>query len=69
MKDENEGRGDTATGRATRRPAAQQPETGWAEARRLGRKKVRTWLPAVEDRSGPPRNRTGPEWNIVRGED
>ncbi|GAA0920813.1 hypothetical protein [Streptomyces thermoalcalitolerans] len=57
------------TGKSAAKPVAQQPETGWAEARRLRKKRVRTWLPAVEDRSGPPQDRTGPEWNIVRGED
>jgi hypothetical protein len=51
------------------KPVVQHPETGWAEARRLRRKSVRTCLPAVEDRTGPHQDRTGPEGNIVRGED
>lgn len=47
-----------------------RPETGWARARRLRRQRaLRTWLPAVEDPTGPPASHTGTEWNIVRGED
>ncbi|GAA5072618.1 hypothetical protein [Streptomyces sp. SID10815] len=51
-------------------PAAGSPETGWAQSRRQGKQGVRTCLPALEEqRGGPRRDRTGPEWNIVRGED
>lgn len=57
------------TAHTTEKPVAQHPETGWAEARRLRRKNVRTCLPAVEDRTGPRQDHTGSEWNIVRGED
>lgn len=57
------------TAHTTEKPVVQQPETGWAKARRLRKKKMRTYLPAVEDHSGPPQDHTGPEWNIVRGED
>ncbi|MER8220237.1 hypothetical protein ABTZ58_06495 [Streptomyces sp. NPDC094143] len=45
-----------------------RPETGWSKARRLrGKAAPRTCLPAVEDRAAPAHS--GPEWNIVRGED
>jgi hypothetical protein len=55
---------------ASEKPVARRPETGWSEARRLrGKSALRTWLPAVEDRSGPRTPRSGSEWNIVRGED
>ncbi|MFE9173023.1 hypothetical protein [Streptomyces kebangsaanensis] len=57
------------TAHTSEKPAAQHPETGWAEARRPRQESVRTCLPAVEDRTGPPQDRTGSEWNIVRGED
>jgi hypothetical protein len=47
-----------------------RPETGWAEARRRrGTVPVRTWVPAVEETGAPRTARTGPEANIVRGED
>ncbi|GGS42852.1 hypothetical protein GCM10010238_35590 [Streptomyces griseoviridis] len=47
-----------------------RPETGWAEARRWrGMVPVRTWVPAVEETGVPRTARTGPEANIVRGED
>lgn len=50
--------------------ALRRPETGWSQARRLrGRSPVRTCLPAVEDRATAGSARSGPEWNIVRGED
>ncbi|GAB1325943.1 hypothetical protein [Streptomyces sennicomposti] len=51
-------------------PAVDRPETGWAQARRQGKQGVRTCLPALgEERGDPRQDRTGPEWNIVRGED
>ncbi|MFI2644102.1 hypothetical protein [Streptomyces sp. NPDC018610] len=52
-------------------PVADSPETGWAQARRQRERGVRTCLPARgEERGGPGQGeRTGPEWNIVRGED
>ncbi|CAL9649891.1 hypothetical protein [Streptomyces sp. enrichment culture] len=50
--------------------AVRRPETGWSKARRLrGKAALRTCLPAVEDRAAPGTARSGPEWNIVRGED
>ncbi|WP_037851118.1 hypothetical protein [Streptomyces sp. NRRL S-340] len=54
------------------KPAVQPAESGWARARRLRDRHVRTCLPAVEDRGGTQRERgrgDGGEWNIVRGED
>ncbi|CAL9281250.1 hypothetical protein ABZ568_31750 [Streptomyces olindensis] len=55
----------------TEKPVVRRPETGWSQARRLRGKKaaLRTCLPAVEDRAAPTAARSGPEWNIVRGED
>lgn len=43
-------------------------ETGWATARRLRGKGIRTWVRATADggRDRPPR---GDDWNVVRGED
>ncbi|MEU3853470.1 hypothetical protein [Streptomyces sp. NPDC029554] len=50
--------------------AVRRPETGWSTARRLrGKAALRTCLPAVEDRGTPGTTHSGPEWNIVRGED
>ncbi|MFJ9347613.1 hypothetical protein [Streptomyces sp. NPDC101237] len=43
-------------------------ETGWATARRLRGKGVRTWVRATAD-GGPERPRPGDDWNVVRGED
>jgi hypothetical protein len=57
------------TAQTPEKPVVQHPETGWAEARRLRRRSVRTCLPAVEDCVGPHQDHTGSEWNIVRGED
>ncbi|MFK4144682.1 hypothetical protein [Streptomyces sp. NPDC004065] len=51
------------------KPVVQRPETGWATARRVRSEGVRTCVPAVRKGSGPDRVRTGPESNIVRGED
>ncbi|MCF0079718.1 hypothetical protein [Streptomyces lomondensis] len=54
----------------TEKPPARRPETGWSKARRLrGKTALWTCLPAVEDRAAPATARSGPEWNIVRGED
>jgi hypothetical protein len=51
------------------KPIARRPETGWSKARRLrGKSALRTWVPAVEDRSERTM-RAGQEGNIVRGED
>ncbi|MEU2879567.1 hypothetical protein [Streptomyces sp. NPDC007070] len=51
-------------------PAVDRPETGWSQARRKGKQGVRTCLSALEEeRGGPRRDRSGPEGNIVRGED
>ena len=57
------------TAHTREKPAVQRSETGWAKARRLRRKGVRTCLPAVEDCKGRHEEHTGAEWNIVRGED
>ncbi|MEU4142505.1 hypothetical protein [Streptomyces parvulus] len=47
-----------------------RPETGWSKARRLrARGAMRTCVPAVEDRGAARAQRTGQEWNIVRGDD
>lgn len=46
------------------------PETGWAQARHLRGKGVRTCLPAVESPGTLPHtDHKGADWNIVRGED
>ncbi|MFF8594701.1 hypothetical protein ACF061_25270 [Streptomyces sp. NPDC015220] len=58
------------TAHTTEKPAVHSTETGWATARRRREEGVRTCLPALEEeRGGPRRDRTGSEWNIVRGED
>ncbi|GGV39034.1 hypothetical protein [Streptomyces griseoflavus] len=52
------------------KPRLRRPETGWARARRLrGKEPLRTCLPAVERAVPAPAPDTGPETNIVRGED
>ncbi|CAL9362810.1 hypothetical protein [Streptomyces pilosus] len=53
------------------KPRPRRPETGWARARRLrAEEPLRTCLPAVELRVAPTAAPdTGPEANIVRGED
>ncbi|EKX65089.1 hypothetical protein Sipo8835_41280 [Streptomyces ipomoeae] len=52
------------------KPAPRVTETGWAKARRLRDRKVRTCVAAVADETAvPPAARTGAEWNIVKGED
>ncbi|MFI6374131.1 hypothetical protein [Streptomyces sp. NPDC050546] len=52
------------------KPTRRRPETGWSKARRLrGKAPLRTCLPAVENRAAPGIAHSGPEWNIVRGED
>jgi len=55
------------TAHTEEKPVTRRPETGWARARRLHRGTAvpRTCLPAVAV-SGM---QSGPEWNIVRGED
>ncbi|MDN0197783.1 hypothetical protein [Streptomyces sp. S.PNR 29] len=51
------------------KPIVRRPETGWSKARRLkGKRALRTWVPAVEDRSGRTPQAVQ-EGNIVRGED
>ncbi|MFE0512710.1 hypothetical protein [Streptomyces sp. NPDC058964] len=60
----------TVTARTTvAKPELRPPETGWAKARELRGKHVRTCVPAMEDESAPPRARVGAEWNIIRGDD
>ncbi|MGW0710676.1 hypothetical protein ACWD4G_32760 [Streptomyces sp. NPDC002643] len=44
-------------------------ETGWAKARRVRERKVRTCVAALVDGSAPPALSAGREGNIVRGED
>ncbi|MFI8931578.1 hypothetical protein ACIG3E_28380 [Streptomyces sp. NPDC053474] len=44
-------------------------ETGWAKARRLRGKSVRTCLPPLPDEDTRSAARVGPEGNIVRGDD
>jgi hypothetical protein len=58
------------TSHTEEKPATRRPETGWARARRLRHDPVlRTWIPAVEVPGTTPGTRSGPEGNIVRGED
>ncbi|MER6572972.1 hypothetical protein ABT288_44220 [Streptomyces sp. NPDC001093] len=57
------------TAHATEKPSVPYAETGWAKARRRRNRGVRTCLPAVVDRGSVQRQGTGPEENIVRGED
>ncbi|MEU6478727.1 hypothetical protein ABZ858_17870 [Streptomyces sp. NPDC047017] len=63
----------SVTAHISEKTTGRRPETGWATARRLREKGVRTCVPAVasagEGRGGPRRDRTGAECNIVRGED
>ncbi|MFF4119895.1 hypothetical protein [Streptomyces sp. NPDC001714] len=56
------------TAEAGDRTAVRRPETGWAKARRLRGKAVRTCLRATLDNSAG-RLRQGDDWNVVRGED
>ncbi|QCX81441.1 hypothetical protein C9F11_39295 [Streptomyces sp. YIM 121038] len=44
-------------------------ETGWAKARRLRGKSVRTCLPPLSDEGARSSTRVSPEGNIVRGDD
>lgn len=55
------------TAQTKEKPAIRRPETGWARARRLRRVLAapRTCQPAV----AAPGARSGPDWNIVRGDD
>ncbi|MFG2127169.1 hypothetical protein ACGFNV_05150 [Streptomyces sp. NPDC048751] len=57
------------TAHAMENPVVRRPETGWARARRLRGKGVRTWISAVDARTAAPVDRAGPDSNIVRGED
>ncbi|MFF8941997.1 MULTISPECIES: hypothetical protein [unclassified Streptomyces] len=57
------------TARTSDKPVIPHSETGWATARRLRKRGVRTCMPAVEDRPARQVDRSRPEWNIVRGED
>ncbi|WP_327186616.1 hypothetical protein [Streptomyces sp. NBC_01334] len=52
-------------------PAPRRAETGWARARRLrrGTAAPRTCLAAVAVPGAVAGMQSGPEWNIVRGED
>ncbi|MGW2686747.1 hypothetical protein ACWC6I_26785 [Streptomyces sp. NPDC001414] len=43
-------------------------ETGWATARRLRGKGIRTWVRATAE-GGRDQPRRGDDWNVVRGED
>ncbi|MDQ0604591.1 hypothetical protein QF037_008936 [Streptomyces canus] len=48
--------------------AASRPETGWARARRLRGRGIRTYVPAtIDDDTGQLRD--GADGNVVRGED
>ncbi|MFI5874776.1 hypothetical protein ACIBAH_20420 [Streptomyces sp. NPDC051445] len=53
------------------KPAARRAETGWARTRRMRRQTAapRTCVPAVAAPGARAGMQTGPEWNIVRGED
>ncbi|KAB1140381.1 hypothetical protein F7R91_36295 [Streptomyces luteolifulvus] len=58
------------TSQSSVKTVARLPETGWSRARRLrGECALRTCLPAVEDERVPLTTESGPERNIVRGED
>ncbi|MFI1169734.1 hypothetical protein ACH4UM_40910 [Streptomyces sp. NPDC020801] len=57
------------TAHTSEKPLVQRAETGWARARRVRKEGLRTCVPALEDCGGTDRDHTGPEWNIVRGED
>ncbi|MET7686268.1 hypothetical protein [Streptomyces sp. NPDC005423] len=58
------------TARTDKRKAENQPpETGWAKARRLRAKGVRTCVPSVQDRGAETSAHPGSEGNIVRGDD
>lgn len=48
--------------------SARGSETGWAKARRLRGKGIRTWVRATTDGTAG-RPRSGDDWNVVRGED
>ncbi|KQX67528.1 MULTISPECIES: hypothetical protein [unclassified Streptomyces] len=52
-------------------PATRRAESGWARARRLRRAGAapRTCLAAVAAPGAAAGMQSGPEWNIVRGED
>jgi hypothetical protein len=53
------------------KPAIRRAETGWATARRLRRAAAapRTCMAAVAVPGAVAGMQSGPEWNIVRGED
>lgn len=59
------------TAHTEEKPASRRPETGWARARRVrrGAAAPRTCLAAVALPGTVAGMQSGPEWNIVRGED
>ncbi|WP_320777768.1 hypothetical protein [Streptomyces sp. CRN 30] len=58
------------TAHTTDTPVARRPETGWATARQLRGKGVRTCVPALDaEDTAVTVEHTRPEDNIVRGED
>ncbi|MEW2299472.1 hypothetical protein AB0958_05720 [Streptomyces sp. NPDC006655] len=57
------------TRRTDEKQSLRVAQTGWAKARRLPRRGVRTCVAAVADESASPAARTSAEWNIVRGDD
>ncbi|MEU2332440.1 hypothetical protein ABZ770_12970 [Streptomyces sp. NPDC006654] len=57
------------TSRTDEKQSLRVAQTGWAKARRLPRKGVRTCVAAVADESASPAAHPGAEGNIVRGED
>ncbi|MEW2131477.1 hypothetical protein [Streptomyces sp. NPDC005435] len=58
---------EDSTGDTTEWASVRVVETGWARARRLRGRRVRTCVAAVVTDDTPPR--AGAEGNIVRGED
>ncbi|WP_406005338.1 hypothetical protein OG440_03530 [Streptomyces sp. NBC_00637] len=59
------------TAHTEEKPVTRRAETGWARARRLrrGTAAPRTCLAAVAVPGAVVGMQSGPEWNIVRGED
>lgn len=58
------------TAHTTETPVERRPETGWAMARHVRGRGVRTCVPALEAKdTAPAVPRRGPEDNIVRGDD
>ncbi len=56
------------TAEAEKTTTVRRPETGWATARRLRGRRIRTWVRATAE-GDQSRERRGDEWNVVRGED